>query len=227
MMMKRTDDFRLYLVTDRLLLKNQSIKTLIEGAIEGGVTAIQLREKEMPIRDFIELGMQVKAILADTPIPLIINDRIDVAQACEADGVHLGQSDISYEEARKILGSEKIIGVSVSTIDEANELNRNEVSYIGVSPIFYTTTKNDITEPWGLTGLMELRKQSHHRLIAIGGINSNNIQEVLDAGADGIAVVSAICGKNDSRLAAANLRESIDLYLNQQKGKSYEIIRPR
>jgi thiamine-phosphate pyrophosphorylase len=226
-MMKRTDDFRLYLVTDRILLKNQSIKTLIRGAIEGGVTAIQLRAKEMPIRYFIEMGKQVKAILADTPIPLIINDRIDVALACEADGVHLGQSDISYVDARKILGSEKIIGVSVSTIDEAYKLNRSEVSYIGVSPIFHTATKNDITEPWGLTGLMELRRQSHHKLIAIGGINSNNIQGVLDAGADGIAVASAICDKNDPKVAAAQLRESIDFYFTQQKRGNYEIVNHR
>ncbi len=207
--MKRTD-WRLYLVTDRRLAGERPVEQVVLEAVRGGVTAVQLREKEASTREFVALARRLKAKLAPLDVPLIINDRIDVALAAGADGVHLGQSDLEYDDARRLAGSDFLIGLSVETLEQALEAERMEVDYLGVSPIFPTPTKTDTGAAWGLEGLQQLREKSRHTLVAIGGINASNARQVIAAGADGIAVVSAICAAADPAAAARKLREIVD-----------------
>lgn len=210
--MKKKIDLSLYLITDRKIIGNKNIIEFLSDAIKGGVTAIQLREKECTTREFIQLARQAKTLLQDYDIPLIINDRLDVALAVDADGVHIGQNDIEYVDARRILGNEKTIGVSVETISQVQEAIKNNVDYISISPIFLTPTKPDVQTFWGLDGLREVRKLTSKYLVAIGGINISNARAVLEAGADGIAVVSAICASDNPEYAARNLKSIIDQY---------------
>lgn len=210
--MKRPVDIRLYLVTDSQLSRPSSIEKTVAAAVAGGVTCVQLREKQTATRDFIDLARRLLDLLKPADVPLIINDRVDVVLASGADGVHLGQKDMPFPEARRILGPEAQIGLSVETFDQALEAESWDVDYIAASPVFPTPTKKDTARPWGLDGLRLLRKQTKHRIVAIGGIDANNAGSVLEAGADGIAVVSAICAASDPEHAARQLRKIIDLY---------------
>lgn len=197
---------RLYLVTDRPLSLGRDIAWVVEEAVKGGVTMVQLREKDIDTREFIELARRLQPILKSKGVPLIINDRIDVALAVDADGVHIGQSDMPYELARRLLGPDKIIGLSVETQDEVLEANALDVDYIAASPVYSTATKTDTAPPFGLDGLREAVLASRHPLVAIGGMNVGTAPAVFAAGADGIAVVSAICSAPDPRKAAAALK---------------------
>lgn len=208
--MLRTD-LKLYLVTDRSFLHGRNLIDVVMQAVAGGVTMVQLREKDIDTRAFIELGLELKQKLQQVNIPLIINDRVDVAMAIDADGVHIGQSDMPYSLARRLLGSNKIIGLSVENIDEVIEANSLNVDYIGISPVFTTQTKTDTAQPFGLSGLREAVRLSVHPTVAIGGINLQTKNDVLDCGADGIAVVSAIMAAENPKQAAKDL---INLLLN-------------
>jgi len=208
--MKRQVDFSLYLVTDRKLSQSRMIEEIVSSAVRGGVTAVQIREKDCSTRKFVELARRIQSELKPFKIPLIINDRIDVAMAIGADGVHLGQSDMPYSDARRLIGSDAIIGLSVETMEQANEAENLDVDYLGVSPIFPTSTKTDMTTEWGIEGLRTLRTKSRHTLVAIGGINLSNAAAVIEAGADGLAVVSAICSSPNPEEASRQLREVID-----------------
>ena len=208
--MKRFVDWGLYLVTDRRLAGPRTLEELVRAAVRGGVTAVQLREKECSTREFVELARRLKVILAPTGIPLIVNDRVDVALAAGSDGVHLGQSDMEYRNARALLGPDAIVGLSVETSAQADEAESLDADYLGVSPIFPTPTKTDTVAAWGIEGLAALREASRHVLVAIGGINATNAAEVIHAGADGIAVVSAICAARDPEEAARELRRAVD-----------------
>lgn len=208
--MLRTD-LKLYLVTDRSFLHGRNLIDVVMQAVAGGVTMVQLREKDIDTRTFIELGLELKQKLQQVNIPLIINDRVDVAMAIDADGVHIGQSDMPYTLARRLLGSNKIIGLSVENIDEVIEANSLNVDYIGISPVFTTQTKTDTAQPFGLSGLREAVRLSVHPTVAIGGINLQTKNDVLDCGADGIAVVSAIMAAENPKQAAKDL---INLLLN-------------
>ena len=201
--------YELYLVTDRGLSQGRPLEEVILQAVQGGVSIVQLREKEASTRFFIEEAQRVKQLLAPFHVPLIINDRVDVALAVEADGVHIGQNDMPYPLARRLLGPRAIIGLSVETMDQVLEAEAYNVDYLGVSPIFPTPTKTDTLGAWGLEGLAEVRRVSRHRLVAIGGLNASNAAEVIRAGADGIAVVSAICAAPDPRRAAEDLARVI------------------
>jgi len=202
--------FGLYLVTDRSLSLGRPLEEIVDAAVRGGVSAVQLREKTASTAEFISLALRLHAGLKPKRIPLIINDRVDVALVAGADGVHLGQDDMPYGEARRLLGPRAIIGLSVETEDQALEAERLDVDYLGVSPIFPTPTKTDTKTPWGLEGLRRLRERSRHSLIAIGGVNATNARQVIEAGADGLAVVSAICSALDPERAARSLRDIID-----------------
>jgi len=195
----------LHLVTDRGLTMGRSLLDIIRAAVAGGISVVQLREKDCSTREFIELGKAVTAVLADHSVPLIINDRIDVALAVGAQGVHIGQSDMPYPQARAILGTQAIIGLSVETPEQALEANQFDVDYLGLSPVFATATKTDLPPHLGLQGVEEIRALSRHQLIAIGGINSGNAKEVINAGAHGLAVVSALCSAPDPKTAAIEL----------------------
>jgi len=199
-----------YLVTDRGLCRNRSLQDVVLQAVQGGVAYVQLREKDLSTRAFVEEAIAVKNILLPFHVPLIINDRIDVALACGADGVHIGQEDMPYATARKLMGEKVIIGLSVETWDDVEASEKLDVNYIGVSPVFATPTKTDTKEPWGLAGLKKIRAFSRHPLVAIGGINASNAQAVAEAGADCLAVVSAVCSADDPLAAAAKLKNIMD-----------------
>ena len=191
---------KLYLVTDRPLSLGRPLEEIVEGAVAGGVTMVQLREKDAPTGEFVALAKRLKAVLAPLGIPLIINDRVDVALAADADGVHIGQSDIPYE---------KIIGLSVENFEDLERANALDVDYVGISPVYGTPTKSDTAEPFGLEGLRRAVVMSAHPTVAIGGMNASTIAEVMQAGADGVAVVSAICSAPSPRKAAEELKEIV------------------
>jgi len=202
-------DLSLYLVTDRSLALNRSLEYVVKEAAEGGVTMVQLREKDCSSKEFLNLAIQLKRCLKSFAIPLIINDRLDIALACDADGLHIGQNDIPYEIARRLLGKDKIIGLSVENIRDVIEANKLDVDYIGISPVFSTPTKTDTAEALGLDGVREITKLSEHPSVGIGGINLSNAHEVIAAGADGISVVSAIMSHPDPRLSASQLKDIV------------------
>ena len=200
----------LYLVADRRLCGGKPVEEVIIKAIKGGVAYVQLREKELSTRDFVEKAKRVKKLLAPYKVTLIINDRVDVALACCADGVHIGQDDMPYENVRQLMGAKAIIGLSVETWENVEASQKLDVSYIAASPVFVTPTKTDTKEPWGLEGLKKIKSFSRHPLVAIGGINEANVKEVMKAGADCIAVVSAICASRDPEMAARHINNLID-----------------
>lgn len=191
--MSRPDfDLSLYLVTDRPLSMGRDMRWIVNEAVRGGCTMVQLREKDCDTREFIELARMLKQELSATGVPLIINDRLDIALAVDADGVHIGQSDMPYEIARRLLGPDKIIGLSVESMEELEEANLLDVDYIGISPIFATATKTDTKTPFGLEGARKAMFYSIHPACGIGGMNHRTVVDVIQHGVDGIAVVSDI-----------------------------------
>ena len=202
---------KLYLVTDRDLSLGRSLEEVVSEAVAGGVTIVQLREKDASTGEFVELAFRLKEILKQYNVPLIINDRVDVALAVDAEGLHIGQSDMPYEIARKLLGPDKIIGLSVENMDDLLEANKLDVDYVGISPVYGTPTKTDTAEPFGLEGLRRAVGLSVHPTVAIGGMNADTIADVMAAGTDGVAVVSAICAAESPRLAAKELKDIIEM----------------
>ncbi len=207
--MKKKIDYSVYLVTDRGLSRGRSTLEILQGAVRGGVTCVQLREKNCPIRDFIEQANSIKAYLRAHDIPLIINDRLDVAQAVGADGVHLGQSDMPLNVAREILKDSMIIGISAESLQDATEAEKAGADYIGVSPIYATPTKTDTAPPLGLEGLREIQNAVRIPLVGIGGLTKDNAGEVIKHGADGVAVVSAMVSADDPELATKELLKTV------------------
>ena len=202
-------DPSVYLVIGRDFTCGRDLPALVAEAVAGGVTMVQLREKEADLRAFLERARVLQATLAPLGVPLLINDNVEVARAVGADGVHLGQSDMPLAHARRILGPEACIGLSVETREQALEAQALEADYLGVSPVFASASKRDTGTPWGLDGLRWLRAHLPHKLVAIGGITVENAGEVMRAGADGVAVISAICAAPSPRAAAAALRQAV------------------
>lgn len=203
-------DYSLYLVTDRGLSRGRSTRDIVESGIRGGVTCVQLREKTAATREFIREALGIKDLLASRKIPLIINDRLDVALAVGAAGIHLGQKDMPLKMARTIAGDRMIIGISVESVDDAAAAERGGADYLGVSPIFATPTKTDTAPALGLGGLAEIRRTVTLPLVAIGGLSSDNAGAVIRSGADGVAVVSAIVAAEDPERAARHLKRVIE-----------------
>lgn len=202
-------DVSLYLVTDRSLSKGRATAEVVREAVAGGVTCVQLREKACGTREFLAEVRAVKAVLQGTGVPLIINDRVDVALAVGAAGVHLGQQDMPISDARRLGPPGWIIGISAESVEDAVRAEGEGADYVGVSPVFATPTKTDHAPPLGLDGLRRIRAAVKIPLVAIGGIHAGNAREVMAAGADGLAVVSAIVAADDPRAAAAELRREI------------------
>lgn len=196
----------IYLVADYDLLPDaaQLRKVAVESA-KGGVSMVQLRAKHLETRPMLELARAMVEALRPFNIPLILNDRADVALASGAAGLHVGQKDMRVEDARKILGDKALIGLSVETIEQVLEANSLQVDYIAASPVFNTPTKTDTAPAWGLAGLAEAVRVSRHPVAAIGGINLMNAAQVVKAGAASLAVVSAIVLAEDPRGATATL----------------------
>ena len=196
-------DYSLYLCTDRNLTSD--IEKAVALAINGGVTVVQLREKNCSSLEFFEIGIRIKKITEKKNIPLIVNDRLDIAQAIDAAGVHIGQDDLPCKVARKILGAEKIIGVSVSTVEEAIQAEINGANYLGVGAMFATDTKTD-AKLVTIETLKKIRAAVKIPIVAIGGINLETISKVKPAKIDGVAVVSAIIAAENPEIAAKKIR---------------------
>lgn len=203
-------DYSLYLVTDRELAGDRPILEIVKAAVQGGVTCVQLREKDCSTLDFIDQALAIKNFLKARGVPLIINDRVDVALAIEADGVHLGQTDMPLNIAQKIIGDSMIIGISAESLEDAVEAEKGGADYLGVSPIYATPTKTDTAPPLGLDGLRMIRAAVRLPLVGIGGLNRDNSAAVIENGGDGVAVVSAIVAADDPAAAAANIKQVID-----------------
>jgi len=206
---KKKVDYSLYLVTDRVLSLGRSNLEVIQAAVRGGVTLVQLREKEATTKEFYQEGLKIRAYLKARDIPLIINDRIDMALALDAEGVHLGQEDMPIDAARKILGPQKIIGASVFTPEEAKIAEALGADYLGLSPIFVTETKPELTQHLGIKGIPLLKEAVKIPVVGIGSMSESNAYEAVKAGLDGVAVVSAICSREDPRAAAAAIKAEI------------------
>lgn len=199
-------DWSLYLVTHRSLTAGRSLEDIVYQAVQGGVSVVQLREKDCSTRDFICLAQSLKALLGPLGVPLLINDRVDVALAAGADGVHLGQSDMPCALARKLLGPEALIGLSLESEDQVEEANSLDLNYVAVSPVFATPTKTNTAPALGLSGLRRMVESSLHPVVGIGGMNLHTVRSVMEAGAAGVAVVSAIVAAPDPCAAARQLR---------------------
>jgi thiamine-phosphate pyrophosphorylase len=198
-------DLGVYLVTDRTCCGSRGVDEVVRAAIDGGVTLVQLRDKNADARPMLALGRRLLALLRPRGIGLVVNDRIDVAQVLDADGVHIGQQDIPYPEARRLLGPAKIIGVSVGSEAEAREAAGWDVDYVGVGPVYPTATKPDAGNALGPDATARLATLSGHRAVAIGGIDATNAATLYAAGLEGIAVISAVCGAPDPGAAARGL----------------------
>lgn len=199
-----SNPYKLYLVTD----DQQDLATLehvVEQGVAGGVTMVQVREKHGDVRAFIERAQRVKAILSGTGVPLIINDRVDVALAVDADGLHLGQSDMPAEIARQLIGEDKILGLSIENEQQLKEAEHLPIDYIGLSAIFATPTKTNTKKHWGVEGLKSALETTKLPIVGIGGINESNIPELMATGVHGLALVSAICQADDPKAAAQHL----------------------
>jgi len=205
------DCLRLYLVTDRDLAGGRPLAEVVRRALRGGVTAVQVREKALGTRRFLEEVRELQRVLAGTGVPLVVNDRVDVALAAGADGVHVGQDDLPAAEARRLVGPAMLLGVSVATADEARKALSDGADYVSVSPVFLTSTKPDAELAVGLEGVARVRNAAGDApVLAIGGINAGNARAVVAAGSDGVAVVSAAMSAADPEAAAADLRREVD-----------------
>jgi thiamine-phosphate pyrophosphorylase len=207
--MKPALKYDLYIITDEMIGRGKTHAEIARLAIAGGADAIQLRDKSCNSRELVRIGRDIRGITRRSSVLFIINDRLDVALACGADGVHLGQGDMRTDVARQIAPPGFIIGVSVSTVDDALQAERDGADYVALSPVFSTDTKPDAGPGHGLEVLREVRRHVSVPVIAIGGISRENIRDVIAAGADGVAVISAVVGAEDITAAARELKTLI------------------
>jgi len=201
--------FDLYIITDEMIGCGKTHADIAVLAIAGGADVIQLRDKSCSSRELVRIGRGIREITRGRSVLFIINDRLDVALACGADGVHLGQGDMRTDVARQIAPPGFIIGVSVSTVDDALRAEQEGADYVALSPVFSTGTKPDAGPGHGLEVLREIRQSVSIPVIAIGGISRENIRDVIAAGADGVAVISAVVGAADITVAARELKTLI------------------
>lgn len=206
-MNKSNIDYNIYLVTDRSLLMGKDLYESIEQAIIGGASVVQLREKDINTSELYSIAVKIKNITTKYNIPLIINDRADIAQAVDADGLHIGQEDIPLTVARKILGQDKIIGVSAANLQEALQAEQDGADYLGVGAVFPTATKAN-TRAVSINQLAQIKAEVHIPVVAIGGIGLSNVEQLRPSCIDGIAVVSAILAQPDIREAARDLTKA-------------------
>jgi thiamine-phosphate pyrophosphorylase len=208
--MRAAQALALYLVTDRAMCARQGLEHVVAEAVAGGATMVQLRDDLTPTGELIAIARRLCAALAATGTPLIVNNRLDVARAAGADGVHVGALDAPPELARAVVGRGGLVGVSVTSSARLEEIDRSLVDYLGVGPIFGTATKPNADPPIGVAGLAAIRARTSLPIVAIGGIDEDRAREVMAAGADGVAVVSAICAADDPRAAASRLALIVD-----------------
>jgi thiamine-phosphate pyrophosphorylase len=203
-------DPTLYLVTDPDLGGGRSLIDTVAAAVRGGVTLVQLRDKRAEGRALLEQARALKALLDRAGVPLLINDRVDIALAAGAAGCHLGQTDLPAAAARALLGPDAILGVSMDAVDQARAADPEEVDYVAYGPFAATATKADAGPPIGAVGLAAVRRLTALPLVAIGGVDEVNLAGAIAAGADGVAVVRAIMAAGDPKAASQRLRGLID-----------------
>lgn len=208
MKLNKDIDYSLYLVTNRTKTNEEFLK-IIEDSIKGGVTLLQLREKNSSTKEFYDLAVKVQEITTKYNIPLIINDRLDIALAIDCEGVHLGQDDMPIKIARNILGNDKIIGVSAHNIEEAKKGELNGADYIGSGAVFPTSTKKDASDV-PVDKLKEITSTVKIPTVAIGGINLDNVSKLKDTNISGISVVSAIMEAENPKIASENLKKEFN-----------------
>lgn len=209
-MSKKPFDVSVYLVTDRAIAGDRSLLDVVKAAVQGGVTIVQLREKHLPDDDMIALGKQIQQITHAANIPLIVNDRINVALALDADGVHVGQDDMLAEEARRLIGPDCILGVSVENVAQTIRAEQAGADYLGAADIYGTLSKPDVNPPIGLNGLTDIVRSTQLPVVAIGGITIDNTPAIIHTGAEGVAVISAIVAATDPETAARNLLRQVE-----------------
>ena len=202
----------LYLVTDRSMIRGDTLPRLVEKAVDGGVTAVQIREKEAGGAEFLEVACQVKQVLAGSCVPLIINDRVDVALAVAADGIHVGQSDLPVDMVRKLVGSGMFVGLSVSSPQQALLGESQGADYLGAGPVFATRTKLDTDPVLDIARIKAITRAVGIPVVAIGGIHAGNVSGLSGTGLAGVAVVSAICAAEDPKSAAEELAACVSAW---------------
>lgn len=200
----------LYLITDRDLSRGRSTPDVVKAALAGGIDVVQLRDKTVETLDMVEDGLRLSELTARAGVPLIVNDRIDVALAIEAEGAHVGQTDIPAAMARALLPAPGILGVSTSAADMARRAHRDRADYIGFGPIYQTATKQTVASPRGLDMLPQVLEAVPIPVVVLGGIAPDNIEDVVAAGADHVAVCSCIVAADDVQRAAATLKERME-----------------
>lgn len=204
-------DWALHVITDRRAAGERSILDVVRAALRGGATVVQLREKEATTRQMIELGRALHAITRPAGVPLIVNDRLDVALAVEAEGAHVGVDDMPVPLARRLLGPGRLLGYSPKTVEDARQGEREGADYLGVGDVFGTPSKADAGEPIGLEGLAAVAKAVSIPVVAIGGIAAHNAAATVRSGAAGVAVISAVMGAEDPETAARRLLQAVEL----------------
>jgi thiamine-phosphate pyrophosphorylase len=209
-------DLSVYVITDRGIAGNRSLTDIVRAAIQGGATIVQLREKDAPDQEMIDIGQQLHPITREAGIPLIVNDRLKVALAIDAEGLHVGQEDVLAEDARRQIGPERILGVSAETVEQAIRAEQAGADYLGVGDVFGTLSKPDVHPPIGLDGLAAIVQAVSIPVVAIGGITLENAGSTVRAGASGVSVISAIMAAPDPQAAARELRRIVDME-NQNK----------
>ncbi len=219
------NNYKVYLVTDRELCLGRPLDDVVLAAVQGGAGLVQLREKHADTREFVDLARHLVQRLKPFGVPLLINDRVDVALASGAAGVHVGQRDMPVQEARALLGPHALIGLSVENMPQLMETTlppvMGTVDYIALSPLFDTNTKKDTAPAWGLDGLQKAARCARHPLVVIGGIHPGNAPQVVNAGANGLAVVSAICSAADPTEAARLLYGAFQVCTHMEKEKFF------
>jgi thiamine-phosphate pyrophosphorylase len=207
--MSRQLDLVTYLITDRALCGSRGVTAVVQAAIAGGVSIVQLRDPEAKTGRLVDEARALLRLLRPAGIALIVNDRVDVALAADADGVHVGQLDMPVADARKLLGPDRILGLSISSLAELERAQLDGVDYLGVGPIFATQTKPDAAPPIGLAELAQIVARTRLPVAAIGGIHPANAAQTIEAGAVGVAVVSAICAASDPAGATRELGQLV------------------
>jgi len=203
----------LYAVTDHSFGKSQPLDEQVKEALESGITFLQLREKELEDEDFLNEAIRMKTLANDYRVPFVINDNVDVAKKSGADGVHIGQNDMEIAKAREILGNDKIIGVSVQTVEQAKLAQSQGADYLGVGAVFSTSTKQD-AKSVSYDTLKQICESVSIPVVAIGGISADNIKKLEGSKISGVAVVSAIFGSNNMRQATKNLLNKVKDIIN-------------
>jgi len=203
------DGLRLHVLTDRALSRGRSTAEVVTAALAGGATVVQLRDKERTGATLVRVGHHLRALTRARGGLLIVNDRVDVALAIDADGAHVGQDDLPAREARRVLGPDRLLGVSARTVEEAVRAAGEGADYIGFGPVFPTTTKGEAGPPRGLEDLRRACRAVAVPIVAIGGITPDNVGDVLVAGAAGVAVIAAVVTAPDIAAATRTLREAI------------------